>query len=240
MKHPDQEELAAYALGEPTDAAIPSHLSRCATCSSGVQRLRDLVATTTRLGGDRVVLERPPDHVWSAILAETRQPLAAEAPARPAVRPRRRRLLLGSVVGFAVGVAATVAGTLLIGNVFTSRPAPEVRRTIAQGSVRPFEASGTTSGSVTVLQDQDRRRSMRIRLNRTPQTDSDFVQAWLLDPQNNDMIALGVMGGRTETFPLPEGVDLGAYSSVDISLEPFDGDPLHSAVSLARGAITPR
>ncbi len=237
MRHPDPEELASLALGDPTDAAIPTHVSRCGTCDHEVQQLRDVVSLSARLGGEHLVLERPPDRVWSAILAETRQPLLPSDAPRPAVPPRWRHLA-GVVAGFAVGVAATLAGVLVIGNATASQPVRDERRTIAQGVVSPYAPSSSTSGSVTVLQGRDQRRSMRIELNRAPRTSSEFVEAWLLDPRNNDMISLGVMGGRTQTFPLPEGVDLKAYTSVDISLEPFDGDPQHSATSLARGAIT--
>ena len=34
-----------------------------------------------------------------------------------------------------------------------------------------------------------------------------------------------------------EGLDLAGYPIVDISLEPLDGDPVHSKVSLARGEL---
>lgn len=148
-------------------------------------------------------------------------------------------------MGFAAGVAATVVVLLTLGSLALGRddppaqPPQDTGRVIAAGAVRPFGTDRTTTGSATVVELHDT-RSMRIRLDGAPRTASTFVQAWLLDPRNNDMIALGVMGGSTETFSLPKGVDLEDYSSVDISLEPFDGDPQHSAVSLARGALTSR
>ena len=52
------------------------------------------------------------------------------------------------------------------------------------------------------------------------------------------MIAIGVMDQDSESFPIPASVDLDTYTSVDISLEPLDGNPAHSATSLARGELT--
>jgi hypothetical protein len=66
-----------------------------------------------------------------------------------------------------------------------------------------------------------------------------FYEVWLLDEQNAGLIALGALPpGETEaTFPVPEGVDLEAFSAVDVSDEPLDGDPGHSTVTVLRGGL---
>ena len=64
-----------------------------------------------------------------------------------------------------------------------------------------------------------------------------FIQAWLLDEDTGGMVALGVVDGDTGTFAVPKDLDLDAFNQIDISLEPYDGDPQHSAVSLARGPL---
>lgn len=238
MNHPDGQELAAFALDEPIDSPTLDHVSGCIDCEHEVGRLHDVVAAATRLGGEPVVLEPPPAHVWTAILAQTTEPQRRSAPGVDV--SKRRRRVTGGVVGFALGVAATVALAVVINqDGATPRPVPEAGRTIAIGVVRPLDSASATRGALAVVRSRGQ-RSLRIRLNQTTSSDSDFVQAWLLDPRTNDMIALGVMGSRTETFPLSEGVDLSAYSAVDISLEPFDGDPQHSAISLARGSLGTR
>jgi len=38
-------------------------------------------------------------------------------------------------------------------------------------------------------------------------------------------------------FPLPDDLDLAAYPVVDISEEPFDGNPGHSGDSIVRGVL---
>ena len=52
------------------------------------------------------------------------------------------------------------------------------------------------------------------------------------------MVSLGVLGHQAGTFVLPTGLDLAQYPIVDISHEPYDGDPAHSAESIARGVLT--
>lgn len=64
-----------------------------------------------------------------------------------------------------------------------------------------------------------------------------FIQAWLLDEDTGGMVALGVIDGDEGTFAVPKDLDLTAFNQIDISLEPYDGNPEHSAVSLARGPL---
>ena len=51
------------------------------------------------------------------------------------------------------------------------------------------------------------------------------------------MVALGVIDGTRGVFTVPASLNLTRYSEVDVSREPFDGDPAHSTVSLARGPV---
>jgi hypothetical protein len=36
---------------------------------------------------------------------------------------------------------------------------------------------------------------------------------------------------------MPPGVDLANYSRIDVSLQPFNGSPLHSRTSVVRGSL---
>lgn len=47
-------------------------------------------------------------------------------------------------------------------------------------------------------------------------------------------------GGSSENaavLSLPDGLELGDYPAVDISVEQLDGNPAHSGVSVARGPL---
>jgi hypothetical protein len=50
-------------------------------------------------------------------------------------------------------------------------------------------------------------------------------------------LSLGALPGSTGDFGVPDDVNLGAYSFLDVSDEPLDGNPAHSTVSVARGEL---
>jgi hypothetical protein len=51
------------------------------------------------------------------------------------------------------------------------------------------------------------------------------------------MVPVGVLHAGDTQLPLPDGLDLSAYPLVDVSVEPLDGNPAHSGVSVARGEL---
>ena len=67
MTHPDDDALAALALGEPAPSGVPEHVRSCASCSDTLATLRD---TMTTLRDPVPVLVAPPASVWDAVEAE--------------------------------------------------------------------------------------------------------------------------------------------------------------------------
>ena len=64
---------------------------------------------------------------------------------------------------------------------------------------------------------------------------------WLINVDGSRMVALGVLASGDEgEFEVPTGLIEEGYRIVDISVEPDDGDPTHSGVSLARGELADR
>ncbi|WP_324275343.1 anti-sigma factor [Blastococcus brunescens] len=70
-----------------------------------------------------------------------------------------------------------------------------------------------------------------------PQLEDGYYEIWLIDRDVVGMVTLGVVRPGTQTFELPAGLDLGEFPLVDVSVEPLDGDPTHSGVSVARGEL---
>jgi anti-sigma-K factor RskA len=89
---------------------------------------------------------------------------------------------------------------------------------------------------VQLNQAQDGSKTLSVKLTQLEGGGgTGFHEVWLADAQAQRMVALGVLEGTSGTFAVPDGVSLQAYPLVDISLEPYDGDPAHSATSVARG-----
>jgi Anti-sigma-K factor rskA len=91
------------------------------------------------------------------------------------------------------------------------------------------------TGRAEVRQDGVR-RSLEVDL-RAPAPATGYYEAWLLQPDAVRMVPVGVLRPGDTVLPLPDDLDLGAYPVVDVSVEPMDGDPAHSGLSVARGSL---
>ncbi|GII81906.1 hypothetical protein Sru01_68880 [Sphaerisporangium rufum] len=242
MNHIDPEDLALLALGESIgggDTAGPApwdHLDSCRACAAELAELRAVV-TTARSGPPRLEPVEPPGRVWERIAAElepapdaTRGP-DAPRPAAPG-RSARRRRLLPVLTALAAGVAGVVVGASAV-RVFDQErtPAETVARTALSALPRkPGQGTARVerSGGVTTLD---------LRVTGLPAA-GGFYEVWLLDRKAAKLISLGALPpGGAGSFLVPSGVDLREYAVVDVSLEPFDGDPAHSSDSYVRGTL---
>ncbi|MBE2318914.1 anti-sigma factor [Solirubrobacter sp. CPCC 204708] len=138
---------------------------------------------------------------------------------------RGRRLVLRPAVA---AVALLAAGTGL-GVLLDRDPEPATRLVLS-----PIEGvEPGASGRVGVSSD---RVSLRVS-GLQPTAEGQFYELWLLGA-DNQLVGLGsfrVGDDGTATLRLPLPVDPERFRYFDISLEPGDGDPGHSGVSVLRG-----
>ena len=68
--------------------------------------------------------------------------------------------------------------------------------------------------------------------------ESGFLEVWLIDAATGRMISLGALDSSDRgEFVVPPGVDVRAFPTVDVSLEPRDGDPGHAKNSMLRADL---
>ncbi|MGY1848720.1 MULTISPECIES: anti-sigma factor domain-containing protein [unclassified Blastococcus] len=260
MPHCQPEQLALAALHEPLPADDAAHLSACARCRdevAGLQRAVDAVAVPELAEPGPPVA--PPASVWAGIAAatgvsSTPRPAAAAptatapaatgaagataatppvAPAPPArggeVLPfRRRRPLL-------LAVAAAVAGAVVGAGAVALLRGGDGVEPITAVALEPL-GDEPAAGRAEVVLRSDGSRAMRVELD-APEVEDGYYEIWLIEPGIVDMVPLGVLRPGAQTFELPAGLDLGEFPIVDVSVEPLDGDPAHSGVSVARGVL---
>jgi hypothetical protein len=236
MQHIDDDLLALIAVepGQP-DPESAAHLEACPRCRAELDELCRVV-DAARSQGPSAQLVAPPDRVWEGIESALglrtaeREPAPPPAP-RPAPLRRRVPTWLAVAAGVAVGAAGTGAAVSFIESDGPAGPGEDV---VATAQLEPFGDSGTPG--VAQIRETGEERVLRIRVDART-AGQGFREVWLLDAETGRLVSLGVLNGTESTFELPEGLDLSDYPVVDVSREPFDGDPAHSTDSIARGEL---
>lgn len=241
--HLDPEVLAVRALGEPVISSYEdAHLAACVRCQGELDQLRGVVATA-RITSPADAPQAPPPEVWDRIVAELNLEVGPREGSSPAatehsnvvtLRPRWRR---GAVM--AAGAAGLVAvGVGMGGSIAALRddqpasPPPPVA-TAALDPLDTPEASGRAD-----LMQVDTDRTLEVSVAGLAPQPGSYFEVWLLDPSGTRLVSLGVLEGETGSYRIPETLDVVDYPVVDVSIEPFDGNPAHSAVSAVRGTLS--
>ena len=242
MTHLDPDRLADRALGndDPLTAAEQSHLASCTECRderAELSRIAELSRHPEELA------QVPADAIWRSIQgqlasqapAPATPEVAAEPPPSPPTvselprrTPRPRSWVLvaaAAVVGLIIGVGVTTIA---------------VRDRVEVTSSTALEALPGQTGQGTAELVSDRGRGeLRVQID-APLTPDRYREVWLINTDGQRMYPLGVLpdDGRA-TYPLPPALagQLQGFSIVDVSIEPYDGNPAHSRESQVRGTL---
>ena len=221
MAHCEPQTLSLIALGEQPSAEDALHLVTCDICRRDWESMRATVDAARDLDDDDLLT--PPDHVWAAIAEEISADAGTIVPMRS-----RRRVAPWIALAAAVGV---VLGGVVGASLMRSAP-PEIVASVALEPLADYSTTGTATVEVV-----DGTEMLAVDVSGLPSTDGYF-EVWLLAPDASSMIALGTLpAGESTVLPLPAGVSLADYPVVDISAEPYDGDPAHSTDSIVRGTL---
>ena len=218
-EHPLHPNLREALEGDVTD---PESLDAIA------RRLGDLDP------GD--VIDAPPPGLFAAIEAEldgavdsTDADAGADEPVVELARWRSRRPLL-----VAMAAAAAVVLVVAVAAVIRDDDAGPVTEQVALEGLPDF---ADVSGSATVVIDGDA-RSVGVDLSPVEVPAGSHSSRWLLDESVQELVPLGPLADDAP-HTIPRDVDLTATPIVDVSVEPDDGNPAHSGVSVVRGRIEP-
>ena len=180
-----------------------------------------------------------PDDLWARIAAEvdsaepaTRSTtgVSAAPPTRVVVPIRRGRVVR---VGAALAVAASVAAAVwMVGS-----RGDDGRELASVALTNEGLASFTVvpSGSARLIDDHGR-LFLDVELADSPDIDENYIELWMIDRAVSGMVSLGPYHGD-DRYEVPQGVDPASFPVVDVSIEPVDGLPTHSGVSIVRGVL---
>ncbi|CAN5505926.1 hypothetical protein BH10ACT1_BH10ACT1_11680 [soil metagenome] len=187
-------------------------------------------------------LAPPPPELWEHIAAEVRdlggQPDAPAAPAgsSPAVgRPFRRRLV-AAVAAAAVVLVVAALVAVRIGSDGGGSPVEVVAQASLSG--QGLDPGGSSTGTARLVR-EDGTWEVAVRApDLPPPAAGTYYEAWLLGSGPDEVQSLGALDG-SKGFAVPGDLDLKRFPLVDVSIEPIDGNPAHSAKSVLRGRLEP-
>ncbi|MBB2923132.1 anti-sigma factor [Cellulomonas cellasea] len=149
----------------------------------------------------------------------------------PVVALRRRRT---------AWVAAAAAAGLVVGGVggaaWMDRLRADERAAVVAEVALDALPGWSASGDAFVEQASDGTRTLVVTLEGEVD-DGGYREVWLIDRDVTKLVSLGVLEGTDGRFSIPAGLDLAEFPVVDVSEEPFDGDPAHSGDSIIRGVL---
>lgn len=249
-------------MGDDLPAEVALHLSGCPNCASTLDLFRHLSAT---LVGPSLLVQppasvwasieaqiarpgellEPPGQVWQGIEAELHAPIRREgddtAPTpvltvvggTPARHRRRVRRLGSWPTRIAAGFIGLIVGA---GGVFGWQTISPRTEQVAFTKLQPLPDK---VGWGTATLDRTRRGGVVLTVDVTQlhSSPAGFLEVWLLAPDKKRMVSLGNLLGNQTTFTLPPGLDVADYPTVDISVQPYNGNPLHSGNSIVRGHL---
>lgn len=218
---------AEVGLGEQTRQAGGDPLPTPAGAPAGIARVPDLPRPAA--------VDGPPAHV----AAEPR-PVPGDEPASRRRERTGRRWLLPAAVAAAVGIVVGAGAATVVGRVRAPQQVSAQPVTTVLGRASLVALPGHAGSGEAIMEQVGGQRRLVVDVNGLRQQDG-YLEVWLMDPGNGGLVSLGVLaGGGTSLhgdYPVPATLDLAAYPAVDVSAEPFDGDPAHSADSIVRGTM---
>jgi anti-sigma-K factor RskA len=253
MVHLNSEVLAGQALGQDDalDAAQRDHLASCAQCRAELDEYLRVITLSQQPETSSAPVPAM-ERMWGAIQSEVATVAAAERepPAQTlsadavtlsvvsADRPgtEEKPVAGRSRKGWAVVAAAAALG-LIVGagaTVIINRNRVEV------GASVPLTAlpGQTGHGTAELLGSRDD-PELRVSVE-APLPPDRYREVWLINSDGKRMYSLGVLPtGGSGNYPLPAllGDGLQGFTIVDVSIEPYDGNPEHSRDSQVRGSL---
>jgi hypothetical protein len=216
-----------------TSGEGPVHPNLRDALDDDIDAAAELDAVARRLGAldPADALEPPPAGLFEAIQAELAgDPQVADDGAVIELSSRRSRRPLLMVLGAAAAIAVVVG---VAGVVLRDDPGA----TTEQVELAGLPDFADVTGSATLVIDGED-RSLGVDLSTVDLPAGSHLELWLLDPSVEQLVSLGPLTGDTP-HAIPPEVDLSVTPVVDVSVEPDDGNPAHSGVSVVRGQIEP-
>lgn len=181
---------------------------------------------------DATDLVSPPADLWDRIADEVRAD--AKPPSATSALARRRMRTIGLVAAVVLVIGALAGVALVVSRGAGGSTSELVARASLTGE--GLDPGGDSTGSAELLE-RDGSWKVAISVDQLPPPpDGTYYEAWLLGSGADQVQSLGALEGD-DRFAVPEGLAIDDFPLVDVSIEPIDGNPAHSAKSVLRGRL---
>lgn len=163
----------------------------------------------------------------------SRKPVSTHPASRRETGRGRDRKRTKAWIAGAAALSFVLGGVVAAGIIQVSgRDSSDI---VEQAALEPLPG-WDASGSARV---KDTAGKLQLVIDLPDNQVSGFREVWLLDLAGTTpgLLSVGTLSGDQGIFDLPPGVDLSKFNIVDVSNEPFDGDPAHSSDSIVRGEL---
>lgn len=207
---------------------------------SGAELEQDLAALRaigSTLTSEDFERQAPPDGVWTGIKIGVRDDIIQREHASVVDLSERSARRSASLRNPRVLAAAAVAAVIVAVSAFalaTVESDPVLINEVVLDDLDLPVATDETADA-RLLQDGDQ-WLLEVDFTGLPETAGEMLELWVIDPGVTNPISLGFIDGDGR-FALPADIDPADFPIVDISVEPDDGDPLHSGKSVLRGVL---
>jgi anti-sigma-K factor RskA len=193
----------------------------------------ELLSSLRALQPDDAHLESPPADLWAGIERAVTAQSGAQSGAddEGATAPARRRWWAVAASAAAVVVAVGVGSAAWLGN-------NDDETIIAATDLSSDGLDGAPAGlrGEAEVIESNGKGVIRVDIGGLRPASGEYLEVWLIKPDVSGMVSLGTV--RPDgTYEFPSGLRLTDYPIVDVSTEPYDGDPSHSGASLLRGTL---
>lgn len=145
----------------------------------------------------------------------------------------RARKALPALIAIAASLVLIVAGAVTL----RWEAEDEILREVVMSNEGLDPAGGESLGAAKLVKLDNGAYGIKLDLTGVPKPDAGYLELWAIDTQVKGMVSLGPFEGNG-VYRLPSGIDPKTFPVVDISIEPPDGVPTHSGVSILRGQLT--
>ena len=206
---------------------------------------RDVLAMLRAVTDDDRLLDAPPASLWAGIerrmatehgdvgvgetVSEPRSSPGRSFPGRWA--PVGRRWLRVGAVAAAI-VVVGLAG-VVVARTRSARPVRLAEARLSSAGLRGAPVGLVGDAEVIV---RGGKQYLHVDASQVSARSGEYLELWLIDTSVKGMVSLGILdhGGDYE---LPPGLRYADFPVVDISSEPYDGQPTHSGESILRGRL---